>query len=422
MDSRISEIVKDIKTIITIPSVQGEAEGNMPFGKAVFDALDFMLKRAEAMGFKTVNYDNYIGEIDFGEGEEEIAILCHVDVVPAGDEKKWKYPPFSATEEDGRIYGRGATDDKGPAVVCLHCLKALKDEGFIPKKKIRLILGCNEETGWKCIEHFNKVSVMPELGFSPDANYPVIYAEKGIMPLKFTFKKSRKLRSITGGERVNVVCDRCEAEYDGDIPDMEKFGVVKENGKYVAYGKSAHGSTPESGDNAILKMLGALESVGAIDTDIKKYLFDDYLGMTTLCDHSGKLTMSPDIISSDDKHIYVSVDIRYPVTAFGDELLAKFAKYLPVERLSHQLPLSADKNGWLVQTLLGVYEEVTGKKAKPIAIGGGTYARALKNGVAFGPEVDGVDFAIHQPNEFASIDNIELQYATYKAAIRRLSE
>lgn len=422
MDDRIKEIVEDVKKIITIPSVQGESEEGMPFGRAVAEALGFMLKRAEEMGFKTVNYDNYVGEIDFGEGDEEIAVLCHVDVVPVGDEKKWKYPPFSATEEDGKIYGRGATDDKGPAVVCLHCMKALKDEGYEPKKKIRLILGCNEETGWKCIEHFNKVAKMPETGFSPDANYPVIYAEKGIMPLKFTFGKNKKLKRISGGERVNVVCDYCEAEIDGSIPDAEKYGVEYKDGKYVAYGKAAHGSTPELGENAMLKMLKALESVGAIDENVKRYLFDDKLGMTTLRDHSGKLTMSPDVITSDEDNIYVSVDVRYPVTAIGDELLQKFGKDLTVERLSHQLPLCADKDGWLVRTLLGVYEEVTGEKAEPIAIGGGTYARALKRGVAFGPEIDGVDFAIHQPNEFATVENIKLQYATYKAAIKRLSE
>lgn len=423
MNEYVKNAVKDLKTLISIPSVQAEPEKDMPFGKAVFDALDFFLKTAEEMGFKTVNYDNYIGEVDFGDGKDEIGILCHLDVVPAGDFDKWTYPPFSATEANGRIYGRGATDDKGPAIVCLHAMKALKDEGYVPNKKIRLILGCNEETGWKCIEHFNKVAKMPENGFSPDADFPVIYAEKGIMPLKFSFKKSKKLVSITGGERVNVVCDRCEAVTALDIPDPEKFGVQKiGEKKYLALGKSAHGSTPHLGDNAMLKMLNALRSIDAIDENAIDLLFNDRLGMTTLSDHSGRLTMSPDVITSDDKNVYISVDIRYPVTAFGDDILKKFQTVATVERLSHQLPLCADKNGELVQTLLGVYEEVTGVKAEPIAIGGGTYARAMKNAVAFGPETAGTDFAIHQPDEFASIENIELQYAVYKAAIAKLAK
>lgn len=422
MNDYVKNAVKDLKTLISIPSVQGDPQENMPFGKAVYDALDFFLKTAGDMGFKTINYDNYIGEVDFGEGEEEIGVLCHLDVVPAGDESKWNYPPFSATEVDGKIYGRGATDDKGPAIVCLHCMKALKDEGYIPNKKIRLILGCNEETGWKCIEHFDKVAKMPENGFSPDADFPVIYAEKGIMPLKFTFRKNKKLLSVSGGDRVNVVCDRCEAKIVGDIPDAEKFGVEKHGDVYVAYGKSAHGSTPQLGDNAMLKMLKALASVKLIDNEIIRLLFDDKIGMTTLYDYSGHLTMSPDVISSDDDNIYISVDIRYPVTAIGDEILKKFAQYATVERLSHQLPLRADKNGELVQTLLKIYNDLTGKNEKPIAIGGGTYARAMKNAVAFGPETAGVDFAIHQPNEFATLENLELQFKAYKAAIKELSK
>ena len=423
MNEYVKKAVGDLKTLISIPSVQSEPQAGLPFGKAVGDALTFFLKTAEDAGFKTVNYDNYIGEVIFGDGKEEIGVLCHLDVVPAGDESKWIYPPFSATEADGKIYGRGATDDKGPAMVCLYAMKALKDEGYVPNKKIRLILGCNEETGWKCIEHFNSVSEMPENGFSPDADFPVIYAEKGIMPLKFTFPKPRGIVSISGGERVNMVCDRCEAKIKGNIPHPEKYGLEKigEN-DYVAYGKSAHGSTPQLGENAMLKMLDALRAEKLIGDDIIRLLFDDKLGMTTLNDHSGFLTMSPDVIESDDENVYVSVDVRYPVTAFGDEILAKFRKHATVEKLSHQLPLCANKEGKLVQTLLKIYNDATGETAKPVAIGGGTYARAMKNGVAFGPETAGTDFKIHQPNEFASIENIELQFSVYKAAIKELSK
>lgn len=422
MKDFILDVVEDLKKVVSIPSVEGVPEEGAPFGKAVAEALAFVLGRAKEMGFETVNYDGYIGEVDFGEGEDEIGVLCHLDVVPAGDESKWEYPPFSATEVDGKIYGRGTTDDKGPAIVCLHCLDALKREGFVPKKKIRLILGCNEETGWKCIDHFNEVAKMPEVGFSPDADFPVIYAEKGIMPLRFSFAKPEGIKRIAGGERVNVVCDRCEVELSGEIADYKKYGLALEDGKYVAYGKSAHGSMPHLGDNAFLKMLIALEGEGIISDEIKKYLFDDELSMTAISDHSGCLTMSPDVVESDDERIYVSVDVRYPVTKKGEEIAARFAEVLDVEILSHQLPLSADKDGELVKTLLGVYSEVTGKTAEPVAIGGGTYARALKCGVAFGPEVSGEDCAVHQPNEFVSIENLELQYAVYKAAIRKLTE
>ena len=160
-----SAMKENLKKLIGIPSVKSEPVGNAPFGESVKEALLFTLSLAEELGFHTVNYDNYIGEAVYGDGEDEMAILCHLDVVPVGKLSDWKYPPFSATEADGKIYGRGATDDKGPAIVCLYCMKALKDEGYLPGKKIKLIFGCDEESGWGCIEHYKKVAKMPDFGF-----------------------------------------------------------------------------------------------------------------------------------------------------------------------------------------------------------------------------------------------------------------
>ena len=229
------EMKQSLKKLITFPSVQEAPVGDKPFGEGVFAALDYFLNLAKSFGFETINYDNYIGEVDFGEGkteEDEIAVLAHLDVVPAGDLSAWKYPPFQGTEADDKIYGRGTTDDKGPAMVCLYCMKELKDEGFVPNKKIRLILGCNEETGWKCIEHFRKVSRFPDYGFSPDADFPVIYAEKGILHAKFTFKAlSSELKELSGGERINVVCDKCEAIAPLNPDLMSQYEVAEENGK-----------------------------------------------------------------------------------------------------------------------------------------------------------------------------------------------
>lgn len=415
----------DLKKLVSFPSVQEEAVDNKPFGEGVFKALEYFLSLAESFGFKTINYDNYIGEVDFGEGkteEDEIAILAHLDVVPAGDLSAWKYPPFEATEKDGKIYGRGTTDDKGPAMVCLYCMKELKDEGFVPNKKIRLILGCNEETGWKCIEHFKKVSRFPDYGFSPDGDFPVIYAEKGILHAKFTFDSlSSELKELSGGERINVVCDKCEAIAPLNPDFMKQCEVTEENGKLVTKGVSAHGSTPDKGVNAILKMVTYLEKTGVIDGRIRTYLFEDKLGLKDLKDETGNLTMSPDIISFKNGKINVSVDFRYPSLLDGDKLIEALKVIAPVEVLSHQKPLFNDKNGFLVTTLLKIYNEETGENEKPLAIGGGTYARALKYGAAFGPE-KGEDCHIHQPNEFVTIENLKLQYKIYKRAIKELSK
>ena len=421
MRDYISDIKENLKKLISIPSVEGKPEKDKPFGKEVYAALSFVLSLAEELGFETKNYDNYIGEAIFGDGEEELAVLVHLDVVPAGDGAAWTYPPFSGTEVGGRIFGRGATDDKGPAISCLFALKALKDEGFIPKKKIKLIFGCNEETGSKCIKHYKEVGSFPSFGFSPDADFPVIYAEKGILHAEFSFDKPTALKDISGGERINMVAEKATATAPYYKKIAEKYGLTEESGKIVSRGVSAHGSMPEKGKNAILPLVKYLEETVSLTENIRKYLFDDALGLKKLNDETGYLTMSPDLIRVEDGKIKIGVDFRYPATLSGDEIMKTLAKISEVKVLSHQPPLYNDKDGFLIKTLLSVYNEITGKNEKPIAIGGGTYARYLKTGAAFGPETD-EDFSIHKPDEFVSIENLKLQFEVYKLAIKRLSE
>ena len=184
MQKYFDRIVRSIREMISFDSSQTPPEDGMPFGRGAAKCLGAFLALADSLGFQTRNYDNYAGEVVFGEGEE-FAILCHLDVVPAGG--GCTHPPFGGEIEDGKLFGRGSMDDKGPAVICLYCLKALKDEGFAPRKKIKLIVGCNEESGWACIERYNRCAHMPETGFSPDADFPVIYAEKGILHFKAAF-------------------------------------------------------------------------------------------------------------------------------------------------------------------------------------------------------------------------------------------
>ena len=214
MQDYFNAIVDSTVEILKFDSSLKPADGEYPFGKETADCLAFFLSLAENMGFETHNYDNYVGEVVFGEGKE-FAILAHLDVVPAGN--GWKYPPFGGVINDEpsaggvlgkKIWGRGAMDDKTPAIVCLYALKALKDEGFVPSRKIKLIVGCNEEAGWKCNEHYNKVAVMPEEGFTPDANFPVIYAEKGILHFTMSFPiNEAPMSQLKAGERVNMVAD-----------------------------------------------------------------------------------------------------------------------------------------------------------------------------------------------------------------------
>ena len=423
MSNYFDEAVKHICESIRFDSSLGTHTSKNPFGKGAADCLNHFLDLATSLGFETHNYDNYVGEVIYGEGEE-FAILCHLDVVPAGD--GWTKDPFGGVIEDGKIWGRGTTDDKGPAICSLYALKALKDKGFVPNKKIKLIVGCNEESGWGCIEHYNEVAHMPEIGFSPDADFPVIYAEKGIIHLRLHFPVEGRapFLHLEGGKQANMVCDRCEATPRSlTVTKARELGLTVEKKRIIAYGKSAHGSTPDLGENAILPILKFFEGKHPVIKRIIDCLFDDIYGLRELEDETGKLTMSPNVIKFRKGQILVLVDIRYPATIPAEQVFEKIKKMEVVyENVHMQAPLYHDKNSELIQTLLSTYEECTGKKAEPIAIGGGTYARALKQGVGFGPEMPGDTPCIHMADEYISLDRVQLLLDVYEKAIERLTK
>ena len=417
MSAYIDEIKKKISQIVRFPSYQQPAENGMPFGEPAAEALKYFLSLAKNMGFETHNYDNYAGEVIYGEGEE-FAVLAHLDVVPAGS--GWTREPFGGEidNEAGRIWGRGTMDDKGPAIIMLYCLKALKDEGFVPSRKIKLIVGCNEETGWACIDHYNKVAHMPDEGISPDADFPVIYAEKGILHVKFTFTVKGKFAELKGGERANMVCDLCTVSADASYGNPADYGLFLEGGKVVSRGKSAHGSTPSEGLNAIEPILRYLKLDG-----MAELLFNVQFGLKGLKDETGELTFSPDMIKSCGDEVNVTCDIRYPATMTEEQILSKISGYGIPYKIEHsQAPLYGDKDGFLVKTLCDVYNEVCGTNAQPIAIGGGTYARALKHGAAFGPEEAGEESTIHQADEYITLEKIEKCFKLYKLALERLTK
>lgn len=412
-----NDIVKNISQIIRFNSSRSAPEEGAPFGSGARKALDYFLSLAEFLGFKTKNYDGYAGEVVFGTGKD-FAILAHLDVVPAGG--GWTHEPFGGEidYENKRIWGRGAMDDKGPAICALYAMNQLKDEGFKPKRRIKLIVGCDEESGSACMKYYKEHADMPEEGFSPDADFPVIYAEKGILRLKLKFGVGGTFTCLSGGERANMVCDRCEVMAPLDTEKAAKYNLVSEGGKLVSIGKSAHGSTPEKGTNAIepvLKYLGLNEMVDA--------LFGKCFGLKELHDETGYLTLSPNIIEQNGEEISVTCDVRYPATMKLEDIIKLLneggAKY---EVVSHNPPLYNDKNGKLIMTLCDVYNDVAGKSLKPVAIGGGTYARELKYGAAFGPEEDGEENTIHQANEYITFEKIEKCFKIYKLAIERLTK
>jgi len=399
-----------LQSLLKIQSVQSEKKRGMPVGENNYKALNYMLKTAEDFGFKTFNDKNYAGHIDFGEGEP-FAVLCHLDVVPAGN--YWTKPPFEGLIENKKIYGRGALDDKGPAVAVFFALKRLKDEGFKPKHTLRLILGCNEESGWHCIEHYSKSMPMPKTGFSPDADFPVINVEKGVLHLKIEFKNTlKKLKKLNGGTKVNMVPDGCSFEFDKKV--------------YEFRGASAHGSTPQKGGNAIFKAFAELNKLDYDKTinTINRFLVDNIDGKKLKINFSdntsGKLTLNFGTVELIKNKIICGIDIRFPVE-FTKEQVLENLKVLnaKIKIETYHKPLFVDKNCELIKKLLSAYEKVTNTKGQCISIGGATFARALETGVAFGPLFPNDVSTIHEADEYISIENLQKITDIYYEALKQ---
>ena len=438
-DTYFQQAVESVRDFIKYDSSYKEEEG-YPFGRENAECLRAFLALAESFGFATKNYDDYVGEILFGEGEE-FAILAHLDVVPAGG--GWTYPPFAAVVNDTlsaggvtgkKIWGRGTMDDKGPAVAVLYALKALKDEGFCPKRKIKFILGCNEESGWQCMRYYNAHAVMPKEGFTPDADFPAIYAEKGILHLLLSFPLlGNDCLYLEGGTAANMVCDEVNARISKQAGNALALFQNPVAGTTLSYdnttgllhakGKSAHGSTPDKGANALYAVLAFL---GNFDEGAKRayeVLAQDCFGLQNLQDETGVCTLSAGRACLKNNCLQVTLDVRFPATMAKDVVLDKFMQGgVPATILHEQPPLYNSPNDTLISTLMGVYNQITGKTQAPIAIGGGTYARALKKGCAFGPEMEGDEATIHQPNEYITFDRLKLLLKIYYEAIKRICQ
>lgn len=446
IESMHDEMIDTLQKWIRVPSVKGEAAPGAPFGKEVRSMLDMALADCEQMGFKTQNFDGYIAHADLGEGSDEdaLAILAHLDVVPEGD--GWKYPPYGAVIENGRMYGRGTSDDKGPAVAALYAMKAVKDAGIPLRRKVRLILGCDEESGWEDIAHYNKVATMPRMGFSPDASYPIINIEKGICRLELhgvLSNEGLQVIAFNNGERPNVIPGRASALVAGDAATVaqaeaaaKKLDIPAEvqlTDKGVSItvtGISGHAAYPETARNANGEMLLLLRELG-VQGDL--CLLADKIGLDykgegleiSVSDGiSGYLTCNLGIIRADEGGVYATLDIRYPVMTNPDMIIKNVSASLPGMRVDamevkepHHVPAGSE----LVQNLLDAYHEVTGYERKCLYTGGGTYARSLQEGVAFGASFPQDEDLAHQANEYADIEGLYKNIKIFALAIVKLA-
>lgn len=439
LNEQFDELVSTLQNVVRFNTEKAVATDGAPFGKEIKSCLDYVLGVAEGFGMSTYDCDGYAGHADFvGSGKEVLGILGHLDVVPAV-QSEWKYPPYEGVIVDGNLYGRGTMDDKGPMIACLYAVKALKEAGFAPQKTVRLIFGCDEESGMECVAHYFTKMPYPTASFSPDGDFPVINREKGIYQFDVVCGKLPDGVTITAGDRANVVPSLCVAKLPtkvlkgAKLPDGLTATADGDTATLTAVGKAAHGSTPDEGINAtypVLSTLAKLYPDNATLAFVSGKLCDTTGGKwgVALQDQpSGKLTCNLGVLrTAADGTLTVTVDIRFPVSYNCDYMYGLLRANTPVEfdvvagHISE--PLFVPSDSALVTTLMKVYNNGMGVDEQPIAIGGGTYSRCLPNCVAFGPLFPGEEQTIHMPNELINLDNLRKMTELYLEAIYELAK
>jgi succinyl-diaminopimelate desuccinylase len=459
------EAADTLRQLVSIKSVQSSPvttdEGETyPFGQGVQDAFSFMLRKAADDGFSVYDSDHYGGHIDFGSGEETVGILGHLDVVPEGS--GWEHDPFGAEIIDGYMWGRGTTDDKGPLLAAYYAMKALKDAGFEPSRRIRLIMGLDEENDWDGMIHYLDDAGAPDFGFTPDADFPALNGEKGIMSFSLAKKIGRdngsgiRLTKMSGGTAVNMVPDAARAvvnSKDKSVYDeiKEKAAAYAEKTGYAlkarktgssleisAQGAAAHGASPERGTNAVSILFDFLRMIDFENDDVSDFIsfynenisFDttgDFIGCALEDEKSGALTLNVGKVMFDGGSIGIDVDVRYPVSYTADDVYEKLMKTvekngLGIVREDDLPPVYFDPDGHLIRTLMSSYRRVTGDtESQPKVIGGGTYARACSNIAAFGGLFPGDPDIMHQKNERIELSRFYQMIEVYADALMELA-
>ena len=456
VESHKDDLIAIIRRWISVNSVKGEAAPNAPFGPGPRKALDLALEDAKRLGFETEDVDGYAGSVRFGGAKAEMGILAHLDIVPAGD--GWTKDPFGGEIENNRLNGRGTTDDKGPAAAALIAMLSVKEAGIPLTDGVRLILGCDEETGMSDMKYYAEHRKTPDYGFSPDADYPLINIEKGGLSLELSGRYDAvsgaelPIFSMTAGERINVVPGQAEAVIgcaDEDAFKAALDGLCAELGftvkaepagdgklRLIAIGQSAHASTPHLGKNAagmLLILLDRLNAGGKAHDDIRflaeKLGLDGTgkgLDLAQSDEKSGALTCNLGILRFEDGALSVKLDCRYPLCADKDRMIAAASDAvrgtsLTVGLISHHAPHYVSEDHKVVKKLLKAYGDVTGLPAYAFAIGGGTYSRCMPNTVAFGINFPGTVDMCHMPDEAVDIDRLMLSVRIMAHAIAELA-
>ena len=461
VEARKDDLLEDLQNLLRINSERDDAQATpeAPFGPGPVAGLKHMLAYGERDGFTVKNVDNYAGHIEYGEGDETLGIFGHMDVVPAGD--GWETDPYEPVIKDGKIYARGASDDKGPSMAAYYAMKIIKELGLPVSKKIRFVVGSDEESGWGDMDYYFQHEEAPDFGFSPDAEFPIINGEKGNVRLTFRGGNGAdyKLESFKSGLRENMVPGTADAVVTAASADeaaslaasFETFikqeakisGNAELSDKTVTFhvvGKGAHGASPQSGINAATFLAtflndysfaeGAYSFINTIAEFIHEDFYGEKLGVAFEDEKMGKLTMNAGIVNFDPENpenSLVTLNFRYPKGTSAEELQAKVQATVgetvtATQGDRNQEPHYVPVDDPLVATLLQVYEDHTGEKGQEQIIGGGTYGRLLKRGVAYGAMFPGYTDTMHQANEFMELDDLFRAAAIYADAIYRLAK
>ena len=424
LEDHKDELIETLRSAVRFRTVEGQAEEGAPFGRPVKECLELILAKASELGFDAKSLDGYCGVVDAGSGDETLGILAHLDVVPEGS--GWEHDPYGAEIADGKIFGRGTLDDKGPAVASLFALRAVCSSGMKFRRKVRIILGCNEETGMLCLKHYKETEPIPELSFSPDGEYPVTNSEKSILHCTYKASFSSNI-SMYAGEAPNVV------------PGYAQAQITDENGQIrtvSASGKIAHASLPWEGENALQNLLRILKyeelsgkdrvAVETLSDAFKNEYFGESLGLDKQ-DDSGRLTLNVGMMRWNEDGFELTLDLRCPISLPENYIRERIELGLAatggrIVGWNYKPGFCIPDDSEIVSKLLKVYINRTGQTgAEPKKIGGGTYARELPNAVSFGPEGYMCEASCHVANEFMSIDQLMMNAKMIADAIIALA-
>ena len=429
-----NDLDKALSDLVSINSVYDESTKSetAPYGKGVEKALHHIKAFGEANGFDAKIIDNRCCELTIGSGKRLIGIFGHTDVVPATG--KWDSDPFSVSIRDGKMYGRGVSDDKGPLLASFYATKLLADNGLLNNYRVRIVVGGDEERGSSCLEHYflDKNREICDFGFTPDADFPVVYGEKGISNLKSTFDvEIPNVSKIEAGIVPNAVIDKAVVTLKNDDQAFKDYllknnvDVEIDDTSITFNGKSAHGSTPSQGVNSAIIALRELSKfykedrllalvTKLNDTTGKAYNSHSYT------DNLGESTFNIGILSYENGVLSYITNYRYPETANVEEVVKHYDEALGTKTsiVSKSSHLLFDKESDLIKCLMEAYQKESGDYAHgPMSLGGGTYAKEARNTVAFGAVFPGENTHMHEPNEFMVIENLHKCISIYAHAI-----